>query len=216
MDKIHMASLLSAKPTSASTRHQEAGEDSAIKSLFSHQHRPMSETKVRYQKKSLATEESTVLIGAAESTQTVKPKSEIRPESAFTVISSVHNLRLKTSEGSISSKKMNQQEQSRVTDTPAKETLKREKSPFPSNYKPCLITTDQYWNPDQSKQLRREQQIEREHLDGFMQTRGLKRAQSLPKKKIQMEGQMDCDQFFGSIVSKGLEASRCTVSDYDG
>jgi len=215
MDKIHMASLLSGKPSSASTRHQEVGEDSTTKSLLNFYHRPMYEARVRYQKHSLATEESTVLQGATDSVQTVKPKSDLRPESAFTTKSSTHNLRLKTTEGSISSKKMNMQEQSRATDAPAKPTLPTEKSRFPKNYKPCLITTDQYWNPDQSKELHRELLVEAEHISGFMHTRGLKRAQSIPKKKVQMEGQIDCDRFFGSVVSKGLEASHCTVSDFD-
>ena len=214
MDKIHVASMLSGKPSSASTRHQELAEDSTTKSLLHFHNRPLSEARLRHQKNSLATEESTVLHGPADSVQTAK--ANLRPESAFTAKSSTHNLRLKTTEGSVCSKKVPGQELSRLTEgPPQKHVFSRDKPGFPKSYKPCLVTTDQYWNPDHSKELLRERQVEAEHIEGFMETRGLRRAQSQPKKKVQMEGQVDCDQFFGSVVSKGLEASRCTVSDFD-
>lgn len=213
MDKIHVASLLSGKPSSASTRHQEAAEDSTTKSLLNFHARPLSEAHPRHQKLSLATEESTLLHGPAESVHTAK--AHPRPESAFTAKSSMHNLRLKTTEGSVSSKKVFAQEQSRIAEGLAKPRFAKEKSVFPKSYKPCLVTSDQYWNPDQTKELQREQLVEAEHIGGFMETRGLRRAQSQPKKKVQLEGQIDCDQFFGSVVSKGLESSRCTVSDFD-
>ena len=214
MDKLHVAGMLAGKPSSASAKPTDAWEESTTRSLVSLNNRAMSEARMRHQKNSLATEESTVLQGPAESVQTAK-RSDKRPESAFTAVSSTHNLRLKTTEGSATSKKTRPQpqEHSRLTEFPARPA--KENPGFPKSYKPCLITTDQYWNPDQAKERAREALVEADHIGGFMETRGLRRAQSLPKQKVQLEGQMDCDQFFGSVVSKGLTVSRCTVSDFD-